>query len=227
MTLVQNPKLFSYFCSLLSRVGIIPIKFHSISRRTELTFKQSAKIRINIRFHTVLVIIVIIQALLKNNKFSLQGVQVWVGVMIQFFAHVFVHEQVKKGQDITNFCNALFQFDEIYGTMQLMENRVPFRIWLIMIMGYSIVISTIAIPLGFVYGLHWMNPCKASLVGYWLLPECYGRMSTFSIKLAMMLLNHWMVSMSIHSAGFLVSVLTTMSVGSIQQFIQRLDLRKS
>lgn len=27
---------------------------------------------------------------------------------------------------------------------------------------------------GLVYGLHWLNPCKPSLIGYWLLQECSG-----------------------------------------------------
>lgn len=233
MTLVQNPKLLSYFCSLLSCTGILPIKFHPASRKIELLLKRSTKSKMywSNRFHAILVITLIIQAFVQSQKLSLEGVHVWLGVLIHIFSHVFVHEHVKKIEEIALFCNAIFQFDDIYGGTSVKQKRATFRIKLIMMLVYCIVISTFAIPLGFVYGLHWFSPCRASLIGYWLIPECFGMERIFSayfpksilsIKLIIMLLNHWMVSISIYSSAFSLCVLTTMGIGSMQQYIQRL-----
>lgn len=205
MSLVQNPKLFSYFCSLLSRVGIIPIKFQSAAKKTELNAKPGLRTNWNTRLHAIFVAIMIIQGFLQDTNLSLEGVHLWLGVLIHIFSRVFMQEQEKKGHEIAHFCNSLFQFDEANRASQLQQNRAPFRLKLIMMMVYCIVISTLGIPLGFVYGLHWFNPCKVSLVGYWLIPECQlfnlsFIKSNLSIKLVIMLVNHWMASLSINSA---------------------------
>lgn len=227
MSLVQNPKFLSCCCFLLSRVGILHIQFNRKSRKTELTINPRDKTNWINRLHAIFVIVVICQAVVKNSEFSLQGVHVWVGVLVQIFTHVLVCEQEKKGQEIAHFCSALFQFEDMYPTTPAKQHRVPLPMKLITVMVNCIMGSTFIVPFGFVYCLHWINPCRASLVGYWFLPECHERKSILPVKLVIMLLNHWMISVSFNSAAFTVCVLTTMSISSIQQFIQRFAFDKN
>lgn len=41
-----------------------------------------------------------------------------------------------------------------------------------MLCAAGVFITSIIFPPLFFYGLHWTNPCKPSLIGFWLLPEC-------------------------------------------------------
>lgn len=48
---------------------------------------------------------------------------------------------------------------------------------------------------GFAYLLHWTKPCKASLIGYWIIPECHQKslVSTdvnFAVKISILFANH-------------------------------------
>lgn len=60
------------------------------------------------------------------------------------------------------------------------------------------------------YGLHWKNACKATLVGYWMIPECSDANSKFgwinsNTKLVLMLGNHFLVTISAQASLHVVA----------------------
>lgn len=71
------------------------------------------------------------------------------------------------------------------------------------VFAYILPPMTMLLPICFVYGLHLLNPCKASLLGYWMLPECQscGGRTVFGriIKSVVIVCNHalWMKISSI------------------------------
>lgn len=84
------------------------------------------------------------------------------------------------------------------------------------------------------YGLHWMKPCKLSLLGYWLPRQCRSEefdegilelLINFMAKLAVFLLNQWMWSFASHGLLFGLAVLNTMAAICLQEFIERYVLR--
>lgn len=54
-------------------------------------------------------------------------------------------------------------------------------------------------PVKFEFGLYWEQPCKPSLVAYWIIEECYLQdnsgcisLSGFIVKFVICLVNAWM-----------------------------------
>lgn len=64
------------------------------------------------------------------------------------------------------------------------------------ILAYNIILTAVALPVSFVYGLHWNLPCSPSLVGYFLNPSCSFsspcilKLSAPFLKLGVLVMNH-------------------------------------
>lgn len=72
---------------------------------------------------------------------------------------------------------------------------------------YIIPPFAVVMPISFVYGMHLTKPCKASLLGYWMLPECYKPDNSLgyleiTLRTVLILYNHflWLKTASIAPA---------------------------
>lgn len=72
-------------------------------------------------------------------------------------------------------------------------------------------ITSMVFPVGFSHFLHWQNPCKSPLAGYWLIPMCLAgslRSNMISVlmdflsQLCVIMANHWLWSFFFHTAVF-------------------------
>lgn len=227
MSLVSNPRCLAYFCSLVSGIGIIPIKFFPRFRRIMLSSKSASRTKWNHHFSSVLVAILIVQWIHNDQKLSSDGLVTWISLSILITSQIFIQQEKSKMHEIVQFCNGLFQFDEIY-PITGKGSRIPLKIKINMVMVYCMSLSAVAFPPGYAYGLHWWSPCKSSLVGYWIIPECSliqcPKFAETLIKCVVLLINHWLWSLSMHGGTFCVAVLNTMCVSTIHQFIQRFEL---
>lgn len=165
MTLDQNPRLFSCFCHLLSGVGIINLKFLPRSKQVILLSKSADCKKWKLRIPTVLVAVGICQCALNSDKLSAEAAVAGVGVVTLIACQIIGYQEKAKEHEITQYCNGLFQFEEKYSTVLSKDNKAPFIIWISILMVYATLITMVALPLSFVYGFHWLNPCKPSLVG--------------------------------------------------------------
>lgn len=224
MTLVENPRFFSYFCDLVSVIGIIPLKFAPRARQVRLINKPSKITKWSHRISTIMVVALFGQWVLQCDKLSLDGAVAGIGLLALCASRMQVHQENCRMHEIAQFCNGLFQFDEMFPCVGN-ESWTPLKIKINKMMVYCAAITAVALPPGFAYALHWNNPCKSSLVGYWFIPECHGihmpQVIGCLVKCFVIFLNHWMWSFNMHGAVFAVAVLTTLSVSSIHQFIQR------
>lgn len=89
---------------------------------------------------------------------------------------------------------------------------------------YAMLATVVGIPVIFVHGLNWTNPCKSSFSVYWIITEFHGISANlapfysavnFPIKFLVVLLNQWMWSFAVHGGVVNVGVLNTIIVSNI------------
>lgn len=208
--------------------GIAPLKFHSSAKKCE-NIDNVLVMKWRHRIHATFTILAIIQWLLKQNKSPIEEILSTLFVSMHLDASVLVHEVGNKAPEIVQLFNALFHCDKAFpgakGT-----TRIQFKDIIKQLTLYAMVVTSVAVPLGIVPSLHWLTPCKASLVGYVLIPKCDGWLKSISdnptiliIKQIIICINIDMWAMTTASAVFSVGVLNLMCASSIQQCTQRFD----
>lgn len=91
---------------------------------------------------------------------------------------------------------------------------------------HAMYITSIILPIGFVYGLHWMDPCKPSLAGYWLIGECSENAlhSPLSVcpftKITILLLNHWAWQFGYSITIFVIAGIQILCAMSLQSYLR-------
>lgn len=100
----------------------------------------------------------------------------------------------KHASEICQYINGNLGYSE--QTLQPNNTRVPFVIKLCLVSAYSVLPLISLFPLFSVYGLHMFDPCKLSLLGYWMLPQCwvsnYSLLANGILKLILLFANHYL-----------------------------------
>lgn len=85
----------------------------------------------------------------------------------------------------------------------------------------------IVIPILLVYGLHWTSPCKPTMIGFFLIPECSNSAEVFSglwwnflVKCAVYLVNHWSWTAAMCGVLYCISVYPALCALSFGDFLQ-------
>lgn len=94
---------------------------------------------------------------------------------------------------------------------------------------YGLIISVVIFLPTFVFGFHLITPCKPSLMGYWLLPECWStKIPTvnnnpiyFLPKLFIMLVNYWIIAFGLNAGCFAASFLMILCTIKLQENLRR------
>lgn len=230
-TLHENPHIFSQFGRYASFLAILPIKFLSISKTVTLETKNKSTNNSKRRLFAVnlLFAVYIVQLFQTNNTTPIEHFMACFCLFIFLACVPHCNEQYKKQSEICYLTEAIFQFDLMYPVVGTTKH-ISLRTKCSTVAIYCLMTTAVGFPLEFSHGLHWMNPCWPTMVGYWLIPECHdiftkGSFLNTGIKIftkcSVIQLNHWF--WSIVSLFFNVAVLHTMSVASLHlhQFIQR------
>lgn len=228
MIFSENLKLTTILCRMACTLGSIPIKFDRDSRRAQLLRNKQPS---NLKFYflTFLVAINALQCILKKPATLGENVLAWAGLTMLTTAQTFAHACRIKSQEIVLCINEFFNFEEIFGERQ--GRRVTLRTKLNLAFIKCAVITVILVPICFAFILHWTQPCKASLVGYFVLFQCHNQvlekagffMETGSMlmKCLVMVLNQWMWTFGTHASLFCTALFQVMGVISLQECIQR------
>lgn len=101
---------------------------------------------------------------------------------------------------------------------------------------YNIPLSAIVLPLAFVYGLHWTERCRPSLVGYFLSPSCISKCPSPSsvglkaltqfINLVILLINHIILAYSIRYVAIMGSILLVLCTLSFEKNHRQVKIHK-
>lgn len=232
MIIAQNPHLFCYLCKLAYSLRTLPIKFDPIS--SEITLEiQTKKFRAKCRYYfaAFLTATVALQCFLKRNSTLMESVIAWNSLAFLLIGHAFVRELRLKPDEIRSLFKSLFQINFILPNKQA-TSKTPFLIRVNVVVVYGVLFGAPLLPIGFAHGLHWANPCKPALAGYWFIPKCHSKVNPelgldafvdYSIQFLVIMLNHWLWSVSLHAPAFAICGVTVLVVVAIKQFIQRLE----
>lgn len=170
----------------------------------------------------------------ENTTTKMDAVISWSFLGLVMVCQMVTADLVRKPIEIRHYVKALFQVDKILPehlkNMSLVQNAN-------VLFAYATIPTEIILPFAFAHGLHYGNPCKTTLVGYWLIPSCqsfikleninYISTADFMIKFVVILVNHWQWSYMLHTAGSSICIIQTLATTALQQFVHRYELKKN
>lgn len=225
MILAQNPRLLSYLCKLAHSLGNLEVRFDPDARRLTLDQNCSKSVTSNWRYYllTMLATIFLFQCVLNADASCVGSVLACIFLGVLYTAAAYTFEVRRKAIEIRDCVNALFQLDSILPGKPGVRTLLLLIIYILFV--YIVNLTTIILPLVFVHGFHWINSCRLTLVGYFLIPRCHLHTETaltdIAIQLFLILLNHWMWSFVFHGTMFGACVVLILAVTAVQQFIKR------
>lgn len=234
MIIPENPHLFGYLCKLIHFWGNVRIKFNPTQNVVTTERKASSKVSPEIKYFLLafMVLVYAHQFIQRKSGSPMETVTAWNCLMLLVASQSYIHQLRIKSSEIAVLFNSIFQLDSTYpNTCKARRDSNPVQIKAMVAFAYILVLTAVLYPIGCVYGLHWINPCKTTLVGYWLIRKCYSGIEakTFAdsvvdlvSKFVVLLANHWVWSFSFHASCFGTGAIHGLAVASLQQIIQRL-----
>lgn len=231
MIFTQFSALFSSICKLTCILGCIPVHFDPYRKYVFLKTKneQAYVAKVNIIFYasTSFVVVFIAQCYFFKEMSSFDSIIAWgsIGVMLAGLPFTKV---IRDKATTGVFCvNAIFKFVVVLPKKSTNE-PLPLSTKLSLAFIVCAMASVLLFPMGVLYVIHWYNPCKPSLVGYWLLMECYcPRMRinhdvlNFATKTIVFVANHCVWTYALGATTFCLSVLIIIGVTAVRQFLER------
>lgn len=138
-----------------------------------------------------------------------------------------IHIQVPS--TIYMYVNGLLEYQDRYVKttrhMKLKERSILEILDLTFAYGCTFV-ATFWLPFGFVFGIHWFNPCKASITFHRFLHECSNKklsqhvfLETIS-KTLILLVDMWRWMFCMSNASFSVSVILILCTWTLKENLQ-------
>lgn len=84
---------------------------------------------------------------------------------------------INKGATLKTYLNGLFIFQKKYGLKEKFKfkyKHLPME-FLSLLLTPAALLTVFIFPPVYVLGMYWFNPCKPSLIGYFIIPECYQK----------------------------------------------------
>lgn len=231
MIIAQNSRLFNYFCSSLYSLGILRIKFNPSCNVIHVESKPTKESRSNCRWYLIsfLETSYILQLLLKREGTPTEDAISGLLLSILLITWAHIHELRNKPAEIEYLLNTVFHLNSTLPETNG-QGHTSLGIKVNVIFGYSALATGFLMPVGIVYGLHLVNPCKSTLVGYWLIPKCNGQLwaphlardaINVAVNFFLLFVNHWMWTLATFAGSFVAAIFLTFSVRAIHQFISR------
>jgi len=113
----------------------------------------------------------------------------------------------------------------------LLLQRKPLTEKADLIFAQLMVFTAIIFPVVFLYGLHWWKPCKVSLIGYWLLSECFENHAdqisvgilkglwNFLVKAMVFIFNHWIWSFGVNTIVFVMGIFQILCTLTLRDYL--------
>lgn len=136
--------------------------------------------------------------------------------VIQIMNMLHLHSCYDQAQEWVLYINSNFDFIEKYKRFGSINRKLSGIERLSIMIGYMVLVSGMVMPPVIVYGLHFKNPCKPSLAGYWLLEQCasdYYRIRNNAVemnlsmakKVLLLIVNHWLWNFGFRLGTFIIS----------------------
>lgn len=147
-------------------------------------------------------------------------------LMFNLFAHIFLEVLTRKSGDAIRFMNGTLKAASATPTFLVRRESVKLslvervNILFVYVNWITVIFSGVLI----VFGFHWMEPCKPSLVGYWLLPQCQTGTSSILetvLKFILFCWNCWMVYVAASIGAFLFGNVCILSTFTLRDLLKR------
>lgn len=233
MILMQKIVLLAVICRISSFLQVTKYRIYRYDYKPFKTLDKSgnnyASSKLEIRWYLYLSSIVVsyAQYQVKESISLEETVLFWVFLVthIGFLCYIYVNET--KPTEITLYINSLYEFDSIYRNITQPNSNNSFQTRMALVLLLSGIFSATVVPIIIVCGLHWTNPCKTTLIGFWLLEECQATTLTFlkipnaATKLLIFLMNHWIWAFGLQGVQFGIQIINTSAIICIHEFIER------
>ncbi|CAL8132218.1 unnamed protein product [Orchesella dallaii] len=139
------------------------------------------------------------------------------------------HMIAAHGSKLVLYINGHLQFHRLYQKgkhkIEMKERNIIEKFTLLL--AHMIYWTCHICPFTVAYGNHWMNPCMATCVGYWLLDECnvgfkeedYGMWNLIA-KIILLSLNYYVMYASVAICCFAFAIVFSLSVLSIRDALR-------
>lgn len=213
-----NKFLFHKACQIGECLSTTNTRWNSSSMQLTVAKKSGHFTRNKILYQVIFAALVIggINAFLQNSngRYPFLHKMLFVGAV--FFLLTFdilVHALSKSAHQMCSLVNGLIVFEhKLYECIkQLPIANDAGVIAINLYFAYASLLGIVSVPFVFVYGIHWSDPCKPSLVGYFMLLECqlgsaslatrhwfWGFVGVFQ-KVALLCLNHYFWAFGINA----------------------------
>lgn len=222
---------------LCSSLSSTLLHWNSVKNRLELVDqleRNQTSLTLRISLHFIFMLVIALQGIFSRNAMPFDRF-----LLLAVLAHLLV-PQVQMQSTKINFAatkelvNGILQFSEKYIKHDALDGSaairpVSLKEKLTVMYAYGFLPSVILTPPLFYYGLHWFSPCKASLLGWYFLPECFQNkdfefsspMWTLGIALKMFvfIINHWIMAFGYNISVFVVSRLQVLCTQAISEFV--------
>ncbi len=128
---------------------------------------------------------------------------------------------------LAELINGLIQFDRLYPKRQKKLREMSIYELFSLLMPKAGFSWQVTISIGTVFGLHWSNPWKITLAGYWLIPkeinsECQIISTIYFVicRIVVMMLNFWNWTFVVCAPAFVYVVIHTLSISAIIRNIE-------
>ncbi len=239
MRLLRHRRIFQILCYIPSLLGLIPLtwryktmqlEFIERSRHSILT--PIHKLYIQYLIYTLVPLQGILCFYLDSSRYNLTFTDtiIYGFVFVGLLGTIVIQASaVRKASSHCLYVNGIIQISK---SIKEMENEfLESKNSLIKKLDFAfaaVLAPNVSIyPFVFVFGLHWFTPCKPSLAGFPLIPEC-SNLDTFTgswmwnaaVKFAVSLANHWSWTAGVFSVAYCSAGILVLCVLSFGDFVQ-------
>lgn len=227
----ENWKICGLFQSLpLEWYAPVYVQYSPVLLRSTSNIHKRKLLSMKLVVLAVTMLVLLLQAIWQGKyeaqKDTSNTLTTWLSIalFLAFIIDTFIC--FAKASEIAEMVNGFIQFDYIHKqTATKSWTSLSSHEMLTALMAYAVILTQILLPLGFVFGLHWHNPWKASIAGYWLITK---RVYSFAdmdgilellTRVLILTANYWIWSIVINGPCFAAGVLHTLCSATLSNNI--------
>lgn len=228
LIVTENSRVFSCLCKLAYSTRNLEIRFQPNSSLVTLDNETSITSLTKWRYILLGVFLTsyFLQRVFTKDESQLESFIAWVFLIMLLLGSSYVVEVRRKAMEIRDCINMLYELDLILpGKHGATQTSLLLKIYVLFI--YTAFGAAFVLPIIPAHGLHWINPCKSTLAGYWMIRGCLSKSKQpgldILVQSGVILLNQGVWSFVVNATIFGASVIHILAVAAIQQLIQRYD----
>jgi len=227
--LLENTPLFVKYLQLASNSHIICLKWDCKKNQVKTVnpsdLKKVSRTYLIQSLFTVIFLLQFLYETVKNLETSFTSKFICgIATIALPGVNLILHLLKTHASDIQLYINGLFQYIGAYtdDSFHRKKNQLEvLNLGFAKLAYYSCKICSFTI----VFGLHTFDPCKSSLVGYWMIQECSPKLETtwllhWLLKVLVLLINYKVWETNVNAALFMVVELNLLCTNTLKENLE-------